>query len=119
LVDILQIFRRKSVVIFVSPFPLFRNNLCNIDNVYHTDFVYHSDVYRSVSMFHTNFFTPVATHGHSPSLIISTISQHRFSMDKLNTRDDISSTSTSFLFSNPLYVEGKRVAKIEKPHNMD
>jgi hypothetical protein len=42
-------------------------------------------------------------------------------MDKLNTRDDISSTSTSFLFSNPLYVEGigKRVAKIEKLHNMD
>ena len=40
-------------------------------------------------------------------------------MDKLNTRDDISSTSTSFLFSNPLYVEGKRVAKIEKHHNMD
>ena len=40
-------------------------------------------------------------------------------MDKLNTRDDISSTSTSFLFSNPLYVEDKRVAKIEKHHNMD
>jgi hypothetical protein len=40
-------------------------------------------------------------------------------MDKLNTRDGISSTSTSFLFSNPLYVKGKRVAKIEKPHNMD
>jgi hypothetical protein len=40
-------------------------------------------------------------------------------MDKLNIRDGISSTSTSFLFSNPLYVEGKRVAKIEKPHNMD
>jgi hypothetical protein len=40
-------------------------------------------------------------------------------MDKLNTRDGISSTSTSFLFSNPLYVEGKRVAKIKKPHNMD
>ena len=40
-------------------------------------------------------------------------------MDKLNTRDDISSTSTSFLFINPLYVEGKCVAKIKKPHNMD
>ena len=40
-------------------------------------------------------------------------------MDKLNTRDGISSTSTNFLFSNPLYEEGKRVAKIEKPHNMD
>jgi hypothetical protein len=40
-------------------------------------------------------------------------------MDRLNTRDDISNTSTSFLFSNPLYVEGKRVAKTEKPHNMD
>jgi hypothetical protein len=39
-------------------------------------------------------------------------------MDKVNTKDGISSTSTSFLFSNPLYVEGKRVAKIEKPHNM-
>jgi hypothetical protein len=25
----------------------------------------------------------------------------------------------SFLFSNPLYVEGKQVAKKEKPHNMD
>ena len=24
-----------------------------------------------------------------------------------------------FLFCNPLHVEGKRVAKIEKPHNMD
>jgi len=40
-------------------------------------------------------------------------------MDKLNTRDGISCTSTSFLFSNPLYVEGKLIAKIEKPHNMD
>jgi hypothetical protein len=40
-------------------------------------------------------------------------------MDKLNIRDGISSISTTFLFSNPLYVEGKRVAKIEKPHNMD
>jgi hypothetical protein len=40
-------------------------------------------------------------------------------MDKLNTRDDIGNTSTSFLFSNPLYVEGKLVAKIDKPHNMD
>ena len=40
-------------------------------------------------------------------------------MDKLNTRDGISSTSTSFLFSNPLYMEDKRVAKIEKHHNMD
>jgi hypothetical protein len=40
-------------------------------------------------------------------------------MDKLNTRGGISSTSTSFLFSNPLYVEGKLVAKIEKRHNMD
>jgi hypothetical protein len=40
-------------------------------------------------------------------------------MDKLNTRDGINSTSTSFLFSNPLFEEGKRVAKIEKPHNMD
>jgi hypothetical protein len=40
-------------------------------------------------------------------------------MDKLNKRDVISSISTSFLFSNPLYVEGKCVAKIEKPHNMD
>jgi hypothetical protein len=28
----------------VSPFPIFRNNLYDIDNVYHTDFVYHSDV---------------------------------------------------------------------------
>jgi hypothetical protein len=46
---------------------LFRNNLCDTDNVYHTDFAYHSDICRSVSMFHTNFFTPVATHGHSPS----------------------------------------------------
>jgi hypothetical protein len=34
-------------------------------------------------------------------------------MDKLNTRDVISSTSTSFLFSNPLYVEDKLVVKIE------
>jgi hypothetical protein len=40
-------------------------------------------------------------------------------MVKLNTRDVISSTSTGFLFSNPLYVEGKLVAKIDKPHNMD
>jgi hypothetical protein len=40
-------------------------------------------------------------------------------MDKLTTRDGISSTSISFLFGNPLYVDGKRVAKIEKPHNMD
>jgi hypothetical protein len=40
-------------------------------------------------------------------------------MDKLNTRDGISSTSISFLFSNPLYGGGKLVAKIEKPHNMD
>jgi hypothetical protein len=40
-------------------------------------------------------------------------------MDKLNIRDGISSTNTSFLFSNPLYVKCKRVAKTEKPHNMD
>jgi hypothetical protein len=40
-------------------------------------------------------------------------------MDKLNTRDGISNTSTSFLFSNHLYVEGKLVAKTKKPHNMD
>jgi hypothetical protein len=40
-------------------------------------------------------------------------------MDKLSTRDGISSISTSFLFINPLYEEGKRAAKIEKPHNMD
>jgi hypothetical protein len=33
-----------------------RNNLCDIKIFYHTDFVYHSDAYRSVSMFHTNFF---------------------------------------------------------------
>jgi hypothetical protein len=32
-------------------------------------------------------------------------------MDKLNTRYGISSTSTSFLFSNPVYVKGKRVVK--------
>jgi hypothetical protein len=37
---------------------LFRNNLCDIDNVYHTDFAYHSDVCRSVSMFHTIFLLP-------------------------------------------------------------
>jgi hypothetical protein len=40
-------------------------------------------------------------------------------MDKLSTRDGSSSISTSFLFGNPLYVEGNRVAKIDKPHNMD
>lgn len=40
-------------------------------------------------------------------------------MDKVNTRDGISSTSSSFLFSNPLYMEDKRVAKIEKHHNMN
>jgi hypothetical protein len=40
-------------------------------------------------------------------------------MDKLNTRYGISNTSTSFSFSNTFYVEGKQVAKIEKPHNMD
>jgi hypothetical protein len=35
-----------------------------------TNFVYHTDVCRSVSMFHINFFTTVATHGHLPSLKI-------------------------------------------------
>lgn len=33
----------------------FRNNLCVIDNVCHTDFIYHNDVYRFISTFHTNF----------------------------------------------------------------
>jgi hypothetical protein len=46
---------------------LFRNNLCDIDNVYHTNFAYYSDICRSVYMFHTKKFTPAATHGHSPS----------------------------------------------------
>jgi hypothetical protein len=32
--------------------------LCDIDNVFHTDFAYYSDVCRSVSMFHTNFLLP-------------------------------------------------------------
>jgi hypothetical protein len=32
-------------------------------------------------------------------------------MDKLNTREDISNTSTGFSFSNPFYVEGGWVAK--------
>jgi hypothetical protein len=40
-------------------------------------------------------------------------------MDKLNTRDRISSTSTSFSSSKPLYEEDKRVAKIKKPRNID
>jgi hypothetical protein len=30
----------------------------DIDNVFHTYFAYHSDVRRSVSMFHTNFLLP-------------------------------------------------------------
>jgi hypothetical protein len=41
--------------------------LCDIDNVCHTDFAYHSDVCSSVSMFHTVFFISVAKHGHEPS----------------------------------------------------
>ena len=39
-------------------------------------------------------------------------------MDKLNRRDGISSTSTSFLFSNPLYAKDKRVAKNRKCKNV-
>jgi hypothetical protein len=35
---------------------LFRNNLCDINNVCHTYFTYYSDVYRSLSMFYTNFY---------------------------------------------------------------
>jgi hypothetical protein len=33
-----------------------------------TNFAYHTDVCRSVSMFHINFFTTVAMHGHLPSV---------------------------------------------------
>jgi hypothetical protein len=41
-------------------------------------------------------------------------------MDKLNTRDGISSTSTSFLFSNPFFMwKAGELLKIKKPHNMD
>jgi hypothetical protein len=39
-----------------------------MDNAYHTDFAYHSDICRSVYIFHTILFTPVATHGHSLSI---------------------------------------------------
>jgi hypothetical protein len=40
-------------------------------------------------------------------------------MDKLNTREDISNTSTSFLFSNPFMWKAGELLKIKKPHNMD
>jgi hypothetical protein len=34
------------------------------------DFAYHSDVFHSVFMFHTIFFTSVATYEHIPSIYI-------------------------------------------------
>jgi hypothetical protein len=37
---------------------LFRNNLCDVDNIYHTNFAYYSDVCCSVSMFHAIFLLP-------------------------------------------------------------
>jgi hypothetical protein len=37
---------------------LFRNNLCDADNIYHTNFTYYNDVCRSVSMFHTISLLP-------------------------------------------------------------
>jgi hypothetical protein len=42
--------------------------LCDIDNVCHTDFAYHSDACLYVSMFYTKTFNPMATHGHKPSI---------------------------------------------------
>jgi hypothetical protein len=42
------------------------NNLTVSERNHHMDFTYHSDICRSVYIFHTNFFTTVATHGHSP-----------------------------------------------------
>jgi hypothetical protein len=59
----------RHICLLLILYWLFRNNLCDIDNVCHTDFAYHSDVCRSISMFHT-FFTHVATHMHRPSLFI-------------------------------------------------
>jgi hypothetical protein len=44
-----------------------KGHASDIDNVYHTDFAYHSDICHSVYIFHTKCFTPVTTHGHSPS----------------------------------------------------
>jgi hypothetical protein len=37
---------------------------------YYTDFIYHDDVYCFIYMFHTNFFTLVATHRHRPSMCL-------------------------------------------------
>jgi hypothetical protein len=36
-------------------------------------FSYYSDVCCSVSMFYTNFFTSVATHGHIPSILYNLV----------------------------------------------
>jgi hypothetical protein len=38
---------------------LFRNNLCDIDNVYHTDFTYHSDIFVPFIYFIQIFLLPL------------------------------------------------------------
>jgi hypothetical protein len=52
-----QISVRLSTHLFIikNLYWFFRNNLCDIDNIFHTGFAYYTDFCRSVSMLHINF----------------------------------------------------------------
>jgi hypothetical protein len=91
--------------------------MSGIDNVYHTNFAYHSDICCSVYMFHTNFFTSVATHGHSPSVCIGMQYVGHLSSYLLGYKTTSSTNITSmYAYECNAYVLCLHTSKGMKPH---